>query len=125
VLARSSAASLKDRNTEELTFSELVTRFFGYDHRFRPEEHRRLRAAFERATGQRTQPYAGAGLSGHPVRVFPANAHAMDSSVEPVTWFDGEDKNFFAVQVIRERCAVKLVLRPSGGRGRRRCTALT
>jgi serine/threonine protein kinase/tetratricopeptide (TPR) repeat protein len=49
VLVRSLAASLKDRNTDELTVSELVLRFFGYAQHFRPEEHARLRAAFERA----------------------------------------------------------------------------
>jgi hypothetical protein len=43
------AASLKDRDTDELTVSELVIRFFGFGQHFRPEEHRRLRAAFERA----------------------------------------------------------------------------
>jgi TolB-like protein/cytochrome c-type biogenesis protein CcmH/NrfG len=49
VLARSLSASLKDRNMDELTVSELVMRFYGYGQHFRPEEHRRLRAAFERA----------------------------------------------------------------------------
>jgi adenylate cyclase len=48
VLARSLAASVKDRNTDELTVSELVIRFFGYGQHVAPEEHRRLRAAFER-----------------------------------------------------------------------------
>jgi hypothetical protein len=43
------AASLRDRNTDELSVSELVMRFFGYSQHFRAEEHRRLRAAFERA----------------------------------------------------------------------------
>src|SRR5262249_3581294 len=49
VLARSLAASLKDRNADELSVGELVMRFFGYAQHFRPEEHRRLRDAFERA----------------------------------------------------------------------------
>jgi TolB-like protein len=49
VLVRSLAASLADRNTDELTVAELVIRFYGYSQHFRPEEHRRLRAAFERA----------------------------------------------------------------------------
>ena len=49
VLARSLAASLKDRNADELTVSELVMRFFGYGQHFRHEEYLRLRAAFERA----------------------------------------------------------------------------
>jgi serine/threonine-protein kinase len=49
VLARSLAASVKDRNTDELTVSELVIRFFGYGQHVVPEEHRRLRAAFEQA----------------------------------------------------------------------------
>jgi TolB-like protein/predicted Zn-dependent protease len=49
VLARSLAASVKDRDTDELTVSELVLRFFGYGQHVSPEEHRRLRAAFERA----------------------------------------------------------------------------
>ncbi len=49
VLARSLAASLKDRNADELTVSELVMRFFGYAQHFRHEEYLRLRAAFERA----------------------------------------------------------------------------
>ena len=49
VLARALAGSLKDRDADALTAGELVTRFFGYVHTFVPEEHRRLRAAFERA----------------------------------------------------------------------------
>lgn len=49
ILARSLAASLKDRDPDELSVGELVIRFFGYAQHFRPEEHRRLRAAFERA----------------------------------------------------------------------------
>ena len=48
VLARSLAASLKDRDAGELTVSELVIRFFGYGQHVAPEQHRRLRAAFER-----------------------------------------------------------------------------
>lgn len=49
VLVRSLAASLKDRNTDELTVSELVLRFHGYAQHFRSDEHGRLRAALERA----------------------------------------------------------------------------
>jgi TolB-like protein/Flp pilus assembly protein TadD len=49
VLARSLAASVTDRDTDDLTVSELVLRFFGYGQHVSPEEHRRLRAAFERA----------------------------------------------------------------------------
>jgi TolB-like protein/Tfp pilus assembly protein PilF len=49
VLARSLAASLKDRNADELTVGELVMRSFGYAQHFRREEYLRLRAAFERA----------------------------------------------------------------------------
>jgi TolB-like protein/Tfp pilus assembly protein PilF len=49
VLARALGASLKDRDPDELTVGELVTRFFGYGQQFRSEEHHRLRAAFERA----------------------------------------------------------------------------
>jgi serine/threonine-protein kinase len=48
VLARSMAASLKHRNTDELSVSELVMRYFGYSQHFRSEEHRLLRAALER-----------------------------------------------------------------------------
>lgn len=49
VLSRSLAASLKDRNADDLTVSELVLRFHGFSQHFKPEEHQRLRAAFERA----------------------------------------------------------------------------
>jgi TolB-like protein/Tfp pilus assembly protein PilF len=49
VLARSLAASVKDRDTDELTAGELVIRFFGYGQHVAADEHRRLRAAFERA----------------------------------------------------------------------------
>ena len=49
VLARALAGSLKDRDADALTAGELVMRFFGYVQRFGPEEHRRLRAGFERA----------------------------------------------------------------------------
>ena len=52
VLVRSLAVSLSDRNTDELTVGELVLRFYGYSQHFRPEEHRRLRTAFERALGR-------------------------------------------------------------------------
>jgi len=48
VLARSLAATLKDRDADELPVGELVMRFFGYDQHVRVEEHRTLRAAFER-----------------------------------------------------------------------------
>src|SRR5690606_25082828 len=49
VLSRALAASLKDRNLDDLTVSELVLRFHGYAQLFIAEEHRQLRAAFERA----------------------------------------------------------------------------
>ncbi len=49
VLARSIASTLKDRPVEELSVSELVMRYFGFAQHFRPEEHQRLRAGFERA----------------------------------------------------------------------------
>lgn len=49
VLSRALAGSLKDRNADDLTVSELVLRFYGYAQHFKSEEHQRLRAAFERA----------------------------------------------------------------------------
>ncbi|HEY0872821.1 MAG TPA: tetratricopeptide repeat protein [Vicinamibacterales bacterium] len=49
VLSRALAASLKDRNLDDLTVSELVLRFHGYAQLFIAEEHGQLRAAFERA----------------------------------------------------------------------------
>lgn len=49
VLSRSLAASLKDRSPDDMTVSELVLRFYGFAQHFNPDEHRRLRAAFERA----------------------------------------------------------------------------
>ncbi len=49
VLARSMAAALKDRNVDELSVGELVLRFFGFAQHFKPDEHLRLRAGFERA----------------------------------------------------------------------------
>jgi TolB-like protein/Tfp pilus assembly protein PilF len=49
VLARALGASLQDRNPDELSAGELVMRFFAYAQHFRADEHRRLRAAFERA----------------------------------------------------------------------------
>jgi TolB-like protein len=49
VLARSLAASLTIRNVDDLTASELIMRYFGFGQHFRPDEHRRLRGAVERA----------------------------------------------------------------------------
>jgi TolB-like protein len=49
VLARSLATTLRERDAGELTADELVMRFFGYAHHFRPDEHRVLRDAFPRA----------------------------------------------------------------------------
>jgi TolB-like protein/tRNA A-37 threonylcarbamoyl transferase component Bud32/cytochrome c-type biogenesis protein CcmH/NrfG len=49
VLVRAMAATLKDRSFDELTASELVIRAWAYSYQLGPEEHARLRDAFERA----------------------------------------------------------------------------
>jgi TolB-like protein/Flp pilus assembly protein TadD len=51
VLVRSMAAGLKERPVETLSVDELVVRFLAYLQSFRPEEHARLRAAFEAGLG--------------------------------------------------------------------------
>jgi TolB-like protein/Flp pilus assembly protein TadD len=49
VLTRSIAAATADRPYEQLTVLELVARYHAYTERFRPDEHLRLRDAFEQA----------------------------------------------------------------------------
>ena len=61
VLTRSLAASVNDRNLDELSVDELVIRFRGYTPTFNPDEHRRLRQAFERAL--ETEPRHAMGWS--------------------------------------------------------------
>lgn len=58
VLTRSMAMTVKDRPVEALTLDELTLRFFGYIEVFRPEEHARLRSAFEVAL-QHDRAHAG------------------------------------------------------------------
>lgn len=49
VLARSMAAAFAEKPIEQLSVAELVVRFHIYTENFRPDEHGRLREAFERA----------------------------------------------------------------------------
>ena len=49
VLARSMAAAIAGKPIEQLSVAELVVRFHIYTENFRPDEHARLREAFERA----------------------------------------------------------------------------
>jgi TolB-like protein len=49
VLVRAMNAAVRARSYDELTLDELVLRFFVFSEQFKPDEHARLRAAFERA----------------------------------------------------------------------------
>ena len=49
LLVRSMASVLRERPVDELTLDEIVLRYFGFTQNFRADEHRRLRAGFERA----------------------------------------------------------------------------